>query len=53
MDSLVEELIDKFGYTDLFANEIVHRAAEEIVRLRNKVQELETEIARLERASYG
>ena len=50
---LVDELIDRFGYSDLFANEIVHRAAEELVNLRSRVRELEAEIARLERLSYG
>ena len=35
------------------ADEIVHRAAEEIVNLRSRVRDLEAEIARLERLSYG
>jgi len=53
MYDITDELLDKFGYTDLFANEIVHRAAEEIVELRRRVRELEAEVARLERLSYG
>lgn len=53
MDDITDELLDKFGYQDLFANEIVHRAAEEIVTLRRRVRELEAEVARLERLSYG
>lgn len=53
MEALIEELIDKFGYQDLEANALIHRAAEELVFLRNKVKELETEISRLERLAYG
>jgi polyhydroxyalkanoate synthesis regulator phasin len=53
MYDITDELLDKFGYKDLFANEIVHRAAEEIVELRRRVRELEAEVARLERLSYG
>lgn len=53
MDDITEELLDRFGYQDLFANEIVHRAAEEIVELRRRVKELESEVSRLERLAYG
>ena len=53
MYDITDELLDKFGYQDLFANEIVHRAAEEIINLRSRVRELEAEVARLERLSYG
>lgn len=49
MPDLVDELIDSFGYTNLIANEIIHRAAEEIVNLRSRVRELEEEVARLEK----
>ena len=50
---LIDELLDRFGYSDLFANEVVHRAAEEIVELRRRVKELESEVSRLERLAYG
>lgn len=50
---LVDELLDRFGYDDLFANVIVHQAAEEIVKLRSRVRDLEAEVSRLERISYG
>ena len=50
---LVDELLDRFGYNDLFANVVVHNAAEEIIRLRNRVRDLEAEVSRLERLSYG
>jgi hypothetical protein len=50
---LVDELLDRFGYSDLFANVVVHNAAEEIVKLRNRVRDLEAEVSRLERLSYG
>jgi hypothetical protein len=53
MYDITEELLDKFGYKDLFANEVVHRAAEEIVELRRRVKELESEVSRLERLAYG
>lgn len=46
---LIDELIDNFGYTNLIANEIIHRAAEEIVNLRSRVQELEEEVNRLKK----
>lgn len=53
MYDITDELLDRFGYEDLFANEIVHRAAEEIVNLRARVRELEAEVSRLERLTYG
>lgn len=48
-DDLVQELINCFGYEDLFSNSLIHRAAEEIVALRARVTDLQAEVARLER----
>lgn len=53
MDALIEELIDKFGYQDLEANALIHTVAEELVALRNKVQELEQEVERLKKGTFG
>lgn len=53
MDALIDELIDKFGYQDLEANALIHRAAEELIALRNTVEELEAEVARLKKLAYG
>lgn len=50
---IVDELLDKFAYTDLFANKVVHDAADEITRLREQVKHLETEVERLSRIAYG
>ena len=49
---LVQELINHFGYEDLFSNSLVHRAAEEIVSLRERVKELQAEVTRLERLQW-